>query len=136
MPEQFTPVAMSNGSGVPLDAAYFNRLETAMENMDDRGAALERGVITPVTINYAATITPDAGAGALFRCSATGDVTLNDPINGDDGQTITVEILASGGASRNLSFAGSTASGVTIAAGTWWKGELTFHAPSTWVLDD
>lgn len=136
MPETFNPITHTNGSGTALDAAYFNRIEAGIESMDDRADNLEHGIVSPVTITYASTITPDAFAGSLFRCTATGNLTLNDPINGTDGQTIVVEILASGD-QRILSFAGGAAGIVTIGSGTWWKGTLTYHSVgTTWVLTD
>lgn len=136
MPETFDPVTMTNGAGIALDQDYFNRLEAGIESVDSRAVNLELGITPLATISYAATITPDAAASSTFRCTATGDLTLADPINGADGQTIRVEILASG-ATRTLSFAGGTATAVTIPSGTWWKGDLTYHAnTTTWVLVD
>jgi hypothetical protein len=88
---------------------------------------------TPQTITYASTITPNAGTGSLFRCTATGDLTLADPINGVDGQTVVVEILASG-ADRTLNFAGG-GTAVVIPSGQWWVGTLRLNG-STWLLDD
>lgn len=90
----------------------------------------------PVTVAYAATITPDASAGSVFRCSATGSLTLNDPVNGVNGQLVTIEILASGG-DRTLSFAGSVAAPVTIPSGMWWSGSFRYNADiDTWLISD
>jgi hypothetical protein len=55
-----------------------------------------------VTITYAATITPVATAGNHFRCTLTGNVTLNAPTGGLDGQKITVELLQDATGGRTL----------------------------------
>lgn len=90
----------------------------------------------PVTIAYAATITPDASAGSVFRCVATGGLTLNDPINGTNGQLVTIEIQASGG-DRTLAFAGGAAAPVTIPSGMWWSGSFRYNSGiNTWLISD
>lgn len=87
----------------------------------------------PVTITYAATITPNAAAGNLFRCTATGDLTLADPTGPTDGQTVDVEILASG-ADRALTVGGTA---TTIPSGKWWLGTLRYSSTATgWFLVD
>lgn len=86
---------------------------------------------TPQTITYATTITPNAASGSLFRCTATGNLTLNDPTGGVNGQAVTVEILASG-ADRTLNFEGGVTA-VTITSGQWWSGTLRLNG-STWLL--
>jgi hypothetical protein len=135
MPEQFTPVTMTDGAGVPLDRNYFNRLEAAHELADDRATALELGIAAPITLTYAATITPDATLGSHFRCVATGNLTLNSPTGGVDGQTVTVRIKASGG-TRTVSFEGGIAA-ATVTSGQWWTGKLTYNQlDDTWILED
>lgn len=134
MPEQFTPVTMTNGTGVALDADYFNRLEGAHELADNRATALEMGIRTPITLDYAATVAPDATQGAVFRCVATGDLTLA-PTGGGEGQTIIVRIKASGGA-RSVSFEGGLVAPVLIASGGWWTCALTYdQADDAWILE-
>lgn len=96
-------------------------------------ATAPRFVNPPQTITYAATITPDASVGSLFRCTATGNLTLADPTNGVDGQSVVVEVLASG-ADRTLNFAGG-GTAVTIPSGQWWAGTLRRNS-SVWLLDD
>jgi hypothetical protein len=90
----------------------------------------------PVNLTAASgTITPNAATGSLFRHTATADVQLADPIGGADGQSVVVEILASG-ADRVLSFPGSTAA-LTIPSGQVWSGTLRYRAADTlWLLDD
>lgn len=135
MPEQFSPVTLTDLTGVPLDAIYFNRLEAAHEQADDRATALELGVKTPVTLTYGAVVTPNATQGSNFRCVATGDLTLNAPTGGVDGQTITVRVKASG-ADRALIFEGGIVTPIVITSGQWWTGQLTYHqADDTWVLE-
>jgi hypothetical protein len=52
------------------------------------------GVQTPT---YTATVTPDASASTHFRYVATGNMTINVPTGGVDGQRILIEVQASGG---------------------------------------
>lgn len=62
---------------------------------------------TPVSITYAATITPVANSSpSLYRCILTGAVTVNPPAGGADGNVVILWLTASGGA-RNISFAGA-----------------------------
>lgn len=92
-----------------------------------------RFLTAPQTINYATTITPNAALGTVFRVTATGNLTVNDPTNGTDGQEITLAILASG-ADRVLTVAGGT---VLVPSGQWWVGVLRYVSPlSTWLLED
>lgn len=127
---------MSNGTGTALDADYFNRLETGLEVIDTRAAELERGVATPVSITYATTITPDASAGAHFRCIATGNLTVNAPVGGTDGQTVIIRIKASG-ADRTIAFSGNDVDAITLPSGKWWRGELTYdQSEDSWLLED
>lgn len=134
MPETFEPFTWKDGpsGGTPVTAAQVNRIETGLESMDDRTAALELGLLTPVTITYATTIAPDATTGAYFRCAATGNLTLTDPTGGTNGQTILVEIEASG-ADRVLSVAGST---ISIPSGQVWAGLLRYSTTKGWLLND
>lgn len=134
MPETFEPVQLSNDTGIKLNAAYFNRLETNIETIDDRAAALELGVLGPVTIAYAASLAIPANTGALFRITATGNLALTDITGGTDGQVITVAVKASGGA-RTVSFPGGSPSPVTVASGGRWVGRFIYDgADDTWAL--
>ncbi len=49
-----------------------------------------------MVLQYASTITPDAKAGNVFHLTMTGPCTLNAPINGVDGQHISLELATSG----------------------------------------
>jgi hypothetical protein len=66
--------------------------------------------VTPVlaqSVTYAATITLDAGTGSRFKTTATGNLTLNAPTNGIDGQMVLIAVTASG-ANRTVTFSGIT----------------------------
>lgn len=130
----YTPQTWTDGlgGGTPMSAARFVHMEDGIEDADQRLTVLEPRI---QTITYAATITPNAAAGNVHRCTATGNLTLADPTGGTDGQVVTVEILASGG-SRLLTFSGGVLDPVTIPSGAWWVGELRYVSPSTWLLSD
>ena len=74
---------------------------------------------TVVTLTDAATVALDASAGSYFRLTALGNRTILTPTNPTDGQAITIEHLASGGA-RTLTLttgsAGAFDFGTTITA--------------------
>ena len=117
MPETFAPFTWIDGpaGGTPITSAQLNRLETGLESMDDRAAALELGILTPVALSYAASLTVNATQGSLFRITATGNLAIADITGGVSGQLITLEVLASGG-DRTVSIGGVTE---TVPAGTW-----------------
>lgn len=80
------------------------------------------GIATPT---YTATATPDATTGNHIRYVATGNLTVNVPTGGVDGQRILFEVQASG-AQRTVTFAsGYEVSGpvpgqvFTVASGAW-----------------
>lgn len=74
---------------------------------------------TPVNLTDGASVALDASLGSYFRLSAAGNRTISVPTNPTDGQSITIEHLASGGA-RTLSLttgsSGAFAFGTTITA--------------------
>jgi hypothetical protein len=47
-------------------------------------------------LDYAATVTPDAKSGNVFYLTLTGPCTLNAPVNGVDGEHITLGITSAG----------------------------------------
>jgi hypothetical protein len=74
-------------------------------------------VFPPVTLTDAATVALDASLGDYFRLAATASRTIGVPTNPTDGQAITIEHLASGGAwtlSLTTGSAGAFAFGSTI----------------------
>jgi hypothetical protein len=88
---------------------------------------------------YAATITPNAGNGNHVRITATGNLTLNAPTGGVDGQRLLIEINGSG-ADRTVTFAvavetSQAAPGrvYTVPSGTWGYFALILRS-STWRL--
>jgi hypothetical protein len=90
------------------------------------------GVQTPT---FAATYTPDASLGNHLRITATGDMTINPPTGGVDGQRLAIEISA-GAASRTITFSSSVEVSqavpgrvFTIPSSSW--GYYTLHYRST-----
>lgn len=59
---------------------------------------VQKTFISPkvVQLAFASTITPDASEGNVFYLTMTGDCTINAPINGSDGQHITLEVSSAG----------------------------------------
>jgi hypothetical protein len=99
-------------------------------------ATAPRFVTPPQALSYAATITPNAATGSLFRIVAVGNFLLNEPTGGVDGQVVVIEVLASGG-DRTISFGGGGASLITVPSGQWWAGALRYNAGEPgWRLDD
>jgi hypothetical protein len=133
MPETFTPVALTNNGGQPLNAAYFNRLETGIELLDDRAAALELGIYAPVDMPFTTSITLNATQGTLFRLDALGDFTLDNIVGGSNGQTVVFQVLAQGD-TRIMSFTDALGS-ISIPAGALWMGTFTYYSSNdTWFL--
>lgn len=80
------------------------------------------GVATPT---YAATVTPDATSAVAMRYVATGNMAVNVPTGGTDGQRIVLEVQASG-ANRTVTFNASYETTpavpsrvVVVPSGTW-----------------
>lgn len=136
MPETFTPIIWRNNQSPALNDTNLNRVEVGVESIDARAAKLELGIVIPVTVPYTTSVTINATQGSLFRCIASGDLTLDDIVGGTDGQTLVFEVQASG-AQRALHFTGLTDS-IDIAAGQWWVGVFRYiTAPyNTWLFDD
>lgn len=133
MPETFHPLQWKNDQAPALNDNNLNRIEVGIEAIDDRAHRLELGVATVVDIPYATSITLNATQGSVFRCTATGDLTLDDIFGGVDGQMVTLLIEASGGA-RTVAFTGS-ADSVQIPAGVWWVRRFAYHQlTDTWVM--
>jgi hypothetical protein len=92
---------------------------------------LTRLATAPVTVTYAASVTLDASLGCVHRVTATGNLTLTDITNGVDGQTVYLEVLASG-AARSVTAAGDT---VTVPSGTWWTAAFRYNATAgSWLI--
>jgi len=69
----------------------------------------------PVALTYAASLTPAAGDGNYRVVTATGDLTLNVPTGGTDGQMLRLRFIASGG-SRTITFHASLRRPASIAS--------------------
>lgn len=74
--------------------------EIVTKGQFDTALALKQNVggPTPVTLTDGATPALDASLGVRFRLTAAGNRTIAIPSNPTDGQVITIEHLASGGA--------------------------------------
>jgi hypothetical protein len=99
-----------------------NRIETGLDSVDSRGAALESGIAQPVIVPYSSSIAIDATQGALFYVVATGDLALADITGGTAGQLIEVWVGAAA-ADRVL-----TAFGIAISVpqDIWWMGRFRY----------
>jgi hypothetical protein len=94
----------------------------------------------PVTLTYAASLTPVATDGNYRVCTMTGDATLNAPSSPTDGQLLRIRFIASG-AQRIVTFAAAIkrtdplASTLTVLSGK--RGDVTLlyeSADSAWTL--
>jgi hypothetical protein len=85
---------------------------------------LTRIATAPVTVTYAASVTLNAALGSVFRVTATGDLTIADITGGTDGQTVHLEVLASGGA-RTVTVGTAT---TPVASGQWWTSSFRYNA--------
>lgn len=134
MPETFTPKTWVDGTGggTPIIATELNRIETGIESMDDRGAALELGILTPTTVAYAASVSIDATSGSLFRITATGPVTIAAITGAIDGQSVAVQVTASG-ADRTVIWSVGGVATATITSGTTATWRLIYYSSgSSW----
>jgi hypothetical protein len=95
-------------------------------------AAAPRFVGAVVTVPYAASVTLDASAGTVFRCTAPGDLTLADITGGVNGQSVRFEVFASG-AARTVTASGTA---TVVPAGQTWVGEFTYNSTKNEWLQD
>lgn len=93
----------------------------------------------PVVVPYAASMTLNATAGNNLLTTATGNIALNAPANGVDGQFLQLRVVASG-ASRTITFAAalkrptSIASSLTPASGQRATIGLYFESTYGWTV--
>lgn len=105
-------------------------LATLLAGKQPLATLLTRLSAAPVTVSYAASVTLNAALGCVFRVTATGDLTLTDITNGIDGQTVHLEVLASG-ATRTVTVGSSAA---TVPSGQWWTGGFRYNSGvSSWL---
>jgi hypothetical protein len=100
-------------------------MATLLAGKQPLATLLTRLAAAPATITYAASVTVNAALGCVFRVTATGDLTVADITGGVDGQPVTLEVLASGGARIVTVTGGDTA---TIPSGQWWSGTFRYNA--------
>lgn len=93
----------------------------------------------PVVQSFAASLTLNAAAGNSRIMTATGNVTLNEPTGGVDGQLLMLKVIASG-AQRTVTFGGtlrrptSIASTLTIPSGQRGHIGLSFESTYGWTV--
>jgi len=136
VPQTFTPKTWADevAGNTPIIAAELNRLEQGVESMDTRGASLELGILTPVVVTYAASVSIDASTGSLFRITATGALTVAAISNGVDGQQVMVQVAASG-ADRIVTWSVGGVSTATVASGTTGTWTLRYYSTgAAWSL--
>jgi hypothetical protein len=79
------------------------RINVAVESITPPSDPFDESVaMTPhfipkiVNLDFASTISPDAADGNVFYLTLTDDCTINAPVNGVDGQHITLELTSNG----------------------------------------
>lgn len=77
MPETFTPFTWADGSagGTPITAAQINRIETGLESVDDRVAALEAVPSSTRTASYSFVVA-DSRREQVYDSTSAGTFTL------------------------------------------------------------
>lgn len=116
---------------VAVDAPDAVTMATLLAGKQPLSTLLTRLATAPVTVTYAASITPNAALGSVFRVTATGDLTVADITGGTDGQTVALEVLASG-ADRTVAITGGGS--VTVPSGQWWTASFRYNATaSAWL---
>ena len=116
--------------------AVLNQVVSALNNLGLISSTnLTYAASTPVTLTYAANITPASSSKITYRMAMTGNLVINAPSGAADGDQIEFWLTASGGA-RTVTFSfakipssSTLTSPVTIAAGT--QGELMFRYDAT-----
>jgi hypothetical protein len=136
-------VQIPHGAGASIDLATLDTvvavtapdsvtLATLLAAKQPLATLLTRLAAAPITVTYAASVTLDASTGCVFRVSATGNLTLTDITNGVDGQTVALEVLASGG-SRTVTITGGDTA--TVPSGKWWTRSFRYSSTaSAWLL--
>jgi hypothetical protein len=93
----------------------------------------------PISLDYAASLTPPADQGNYRVVAATGNLTLNAPSGGTDGQMLRIRVIASG-ASRTVTFDAGlrrpTAIGSSLVIGSGKRGDigLLYEAADGWTV--
>ena len=125
-----------------IDAGDANRWEANQLDAHTRLSTLETltsPAITPIVQAYASSLTINATVGNSRIVTATGDLTLNAPASGTDGQMLRVRVIASG-AQRVVTFAAalkrpsSMASTLTIPSGLRGDVGLAYESAYGWTV--
>jgi hypothetical protein len=136
----FLPFA--NGSAQRLSQLQPVQSVTAMQAYMPLSGGAFTGAVEPsvVTLTDAASITINAAMGNDYRVTLGGNRTLANPINGTDGQMISVLVTQDGAGNRTLSygsafnFGTNGSSALSTAAGkTDWLGFKYDAAKSQWL---
>lgn len=108
---------------------------------DGQWATPAGGSPTVVALSYAATLATDASAGSIFDVTLTGNVTLSNPTNPTNGQTLRWRITQDGTGSRTVTLGNkfalpasvpslefsTAANGVDILAATYHQASDKWH---------
>jgi hypothetical protein len=95
------PHLPKNDLGIELDTGK-QKLGVGLRWSDTPYLATPSGGPSVVALTYAATVTTDAGAGDIFDLTLTGNVTLANPTNPEDGKTIRWRIKQDATGSRTV----------------------------------
>jgi hypothetical protein len=93
----------------------------------------------PVTLTYAASLTPDASAGNYRVCTMTGAATLFAPTSPTDGQVMRIRFIASG-AQRIVTFdsglkrSSPLGTTLTIASGKRGDVQMIYESTDGWTV--
>lgn len=68
----------------------------APANPLDNGVTTSFFRVRTMNLEFASVVAPDAGLANTFYLTMTGNCTINAPVNGSDGEHITLEIIANG----------------------------------------
>lgn len=74
--------------------------------------------VTPVSLTYAATVTPDASTSNNFKVTLTGNVTIANPTNPTDGMVLNLVIKQDATGGRTIAF-GSKFKWSSATVPTW-----------------
>lgn len=108
-----TGLATALGLKAPLASPAFTGTATAVNE-----TISGRLLLTPDTITYAASITPDCSLSNYFRVTLTGALTINAPTNAVDGQKITFELIQDGTGTRLVTLNAAFGFGTNITSFT------------------
>lgn len=113
------------------EAVVLPQWATLLAGKQPLAERLTRLAAAPVSVTYAASITLNASLSCVHRVTATGNLTLTDITQGIDGQSVHLEVYASG-ADRTVTISGVGT--IPVPSGTWWSATFRFNATdSAWL---